>query len=401
MQWVWRAFRKKLATEAPKVWKQLSSTLRLDEYLERCGVLFSETGALGEHRATIVGEQPPPESSLQIHHLDREVDRSYAVRLREAHTHLGGRGLAYGVIEASHVRVDGTTGVHRSKSAFFPQNFCLHSVLEGNPKYAVPTLLLPSLPVRTTQPTGFLLTTPFHHNYFHWIVDILPRLALLDRVGIDPEVPIVVGPRLPSFAQQTLERCRRGRPILQLEPGVHRFERLFVPTRMSWEGDASPEVLDYWRKVGLAPPHGAAAGGRRLYVSRSDAPFRQVVNEQDVIAALSAQGFETVVPSGLSVAEQAKLFSSADIIAGAHGAAFANLVFARPGTCLVEVFQDGHFSPSYYWIAGRLKMKYGAMVAKPAPGSHLEVDVNGLLQLLDRLEGSPPTVSSRDDEARE
>ena len=44
---------------------------------------------------------------------------------------------------------------------------------------------------------------------------------------------------------------------------------------------------------------------------------------------------------GMSVSEQAQLFANAEAVVGVHGAALTNLVFAAPGTRVVEIFPPG------------------------------------------------------------
>ena len=64
--------------------------------------------------------------------------------------------------------------------------------------------------------------------------------------------------------------------------------------------------------------------------------LRTVLNEDEVIALLESRGFETLTMEG-PVRAQAATFASAEAIVAAHGAALANLVFAPPGTAVVEL----------------------------------------------------------------
>jgi len=51
---------------------------------------------------------------------------------------------------------------------------------------------------------------------------------------------------------------------------------------------------------------------------------------------MNKNGFENVRLSDLHFADQVQLFYQADYIVGLHGAAFANLVFCRPNTKVLE-----------------------------------------------------------------
>jgi len=41
----------------------------------------------------------------------------------------------------------------------------------------------------------------------------------------------------------------------------------------------------------------------------------------------------------MSVLEQIELFSNADVVIGTHGAGLANILFCKPNTKVIEIFQ--------------------------------------------------------------
>ena len=74
------------------------------------------------------------------------------------------------------------------------------------------------------------------------------------------------------------------------------------------------------------------------------------------------------------VAEQAKLFHGAALIAGPHGAAFANAIWCRAGTSLVEFHRlNWHSepnSPLYALLARNLQLRHW-VIADTSSGSHM------------------------------
>jgi capsular polysaccharide biosynthesis protein len=66
---------------------------------------------------------------------------------------------------------------------------------------------------------------------------------------------------------------------------------------------------------------------KKIYITRNDALTRRVVNEQEVIEELTKIGFEIFSLEGLSIVDQAKLFSMAKIVVAPHGAGLTNLDF--------------------------------------------------------------------------
>ena len=60
-------------------------------------------------------------------------------------------------------------------------------------------------------------------------------------------------------------------------------------------------------------------------------------NEKEVANFLENEGFQIVKLENLNFKDQVKIFQNAKIIAGLHGAGFANVCFCRPDTKIVEI----------------------------------------------------------------
>jgi len=75
----------------------------------------------------------------------------------------------------------------------------------------------------------------------------------------------------------------------------------------------------------------------RLFISRADALFRRVLNEEEILPLLNEYGFTSVKLEGLSFIEQVKLFRDAEAVVLPHGSGLANLVFCSKGTKVIEL----------------------------------------------------------------
>jgi capsular polysaccharide biosynthesis protein len=182
---------------------------------------------------------------------------------------------------------------------------------------------------------------------------------------------------------------------LFLDDGVYRFEKLHLPTRLAPPGgQASSLAIEWLRRKVPAPPSSNPV--RRLYISRRDAKIRSVTNEAEVEAALGDLGFVTVVPSEHSLSRQVELFRNADIVLGSHGAAFANLAFAKKGTAIIEVFEPGHFNPAYTRIAAINRLRYGFLVGRKRVLG-FSIDVPQLRQMVaEAIQGSSHSLEGAD-----
>lgn len=96
---------------------------------------------------------------------------------------------------------------------------------------------------------------------------------------------------------------------------------------------------------------------RKIFISRKDASVRKMLNEDEVFALFEKKGFKRYCMRDLSFLEQAALFYNADYIVAAHGSALANVIFCRPNTQIVEIFQY-LYDASLYNLAQDMKCKY-------------------------------------------
>jgi len=206
------------------------------------------------------------------------------------------------------------------------------------------------------------------HCYYHWMLDILPKLGLLKDSGIDLNSidHILVREVNDSFQKETLEQLGidRSKVIETKEDPFYQCERLlhvildnginmkmnrFVPT---WLTQSFPKADTNAERI-------------KLYVSRPKNVRRGIINEDELIPIFEEFGFTVCAMEGMSVAEQAKLFSRADVVVSPHGGALTNIVFANPGIKVLELF-GRHVYPYYYGLAAVCEHEYHAILGNPA-----------------------------------
>jgi capsular polysaccharide biosynthesis protein len=100
-------------------------------------------------------------------------------------------------------------------------------------------------------------------------------------------------------------------------------------------------------------------------VSRRDAGWRHIVNEEEVERLLAEFGFETVSCGSMPVEAQMTLFNRADAVIGVHGGGLTNLIFSEPGTQVLEIFgtEAAQGVSNYRVVCSRLGMPYGRFLA--------------------------------------
>jgi len=286
-----------------------------------------------------------------------------------------------GIISASDIDVSLPIGMHRWRGRVFEEALLGVEVLT-NPKYALDLETIPYRP-KARHGEAVLLTMPWHHNFYHWMIEILPRVMLIDRADDLKHLKLIVPNNAPSFIRDSLTLAGCDHRVTFLDKGVHRFERLHIPSRLALTADVSPFAIDWLNR---RMPAGPLSGNRRIYISRADARNRFVANEAEVESVLRDFGFETVVLSNLGLHQQMNLFREAEFVVGSHGAGFAHLAFARPGTRFIEFFEEGHFNRCFHQIAGVRGLDYGFLVGKRR-GFGFDVDTRQLRDVMGQASG--------------
>jgi capsular polysaccharide biosynthesis protein len=237
-------------------------------------------------------------------------------------------------------------------------------------------------------------------NYYHFLIDVLPRVGVLEQApDIAPPSRWYVPASTPVQREfLDLMGITAEHRIDSDEVPHVRAECLVVPGLPSVLKEKNPPwVVDFLRSrlmKDAIPPQ--VKHRHPVYVMRTaGANNRAVRNQPAVLRRLERRGYEIIDPSALTAAQQIESFSSASVIVSAHGAALANLVFASPGSAVVELFPAGGVLPDYWRLASSAGLTYRYLSSWSRSGrpvnrgklivSDIEVDMPALEYLLDEL----------------
>jgi tetratricopeptide (TPR) repeat protein/capsular polysaccharide biosynthesis protein len=188
--------------------------------------------------------------------------------------------------------------------------------------------------------------------YFHWMVDVLPRIELLRRSGRDlAEIDwFLVNSYQHQFQRESLRIL--GIPeekVLESDRLPHiQATELIVPSFAGYLGWPSGWAIDFLRREflkGIIPSYHYP---KRIYISRSKARYRRVLNEADVVEVLDGFGFVSILPESMSLQEQIAYFYHAEVIVAAHGSGLTNTIFCQAETKVIELMSP-HYISHYYW----------------------------------------------------
>jgi Tfp pilus assembly protein PilF len=199
--------------------------------------------------------------------------------------------------------------------------------------------------------------------YYHWMVDLLPRIELVCQSGIPLESidKFLVNRCQSQFQKETLTHLGISLDkIVETENNPHiKAEKIIIPWLDNSNGiTAGKWIYDFLkRKFIVKDSNQMNSSFKKIYISRDQARYRKVVNEELVVNYLSTLGFKSIILESLSVVEQACLMSQAEAVIAPHGAGLTNLVFCPQGIKVIELFGK-HLNPSYWAISNRCGLEY-------------------------------------------
>ncbi len=256
--------------------------------------------------------------------------------------------------------------------------------------------LRPLRPVRVRGAVATVHNT-FGENFWHWLIDSLPRVVSLER-ALPPGEPVSL------LVPDTLREAQLDllRPLLP--PGVSvmslpkrswvRADRVFLPSFLTGRAngflpaDYANEIRDrIFRGFGLPDTAGMP---RRVWVSREGCAHRRVRNETAVMEALGPLGFQSVRAERLPVREQVELFRGAEIVVGPHGAALGATLFS--GRIPVVVLYPNEVPNTFFFTQARgLGQRHAYLLhGSPDEDDDFDVDVPRLRELVERELASLP-----------
>lgn len=189
-----------------------------------------------------------------------------------------------------------------------------------------------------------------NYNYWHWLFDVIPRIFLYERFYSLKNINKILIPAIKEkFQYQTLnilgikiKNCINSQVYRHIK-----FNELYVTTHpnLSLKTEKVPNWIIFSLKKKFLKKKflvSSFSKFKKIYIDRSDSKsnvrdFRRIVNEKLIKTFLASIGFKILKLSEYSFIEQINIFYNANCIIGLHGAGFANIVFCKKNTTVIEI----------------------------------------------------------------
>ncbi|MBD2294642.1 glycosyltransferase family 61 protein [Anabaena sphaerica FACHB-251] len=230
------------------------------------------------------------------------------------------------------------------------------------------------------------------NNYYHTLIDHLPRLYLIDQPDYKEieEIKLLVPDKLTNIEQYFLDKILPENvkiKVVEIDK-LYMIENLIFPSFLSHKnsGYLPSNYLNYfWSKVLPKRPRNKI---NRIYISRklSDkSSQRCVLNEDELIEKLQHYGFKKYSLEDMSVDEQIELFYDAICVIAPHGAGLTNIIFSEKIN-VIEMFPASGILPHFYYLSKSLEHSYRYWCGKAGDkDANFKADIKEVLEILGSL----------------
>ncbi len=213
-----------------------------------------------------------------------------------------------------------------------------------------------------------VLSTAGSEGYFHWLMDSLPRLEILKQSlpgGLESIDKFIIN-------QSNLSAINESLKILDIPPNkliyADRYthiqaRKLVVPSLPGNTGDPTAWTCEFLRGK-LLKFRAEIEPIPKLYISRSRAKYRKILNEDDVLNCVSKFGFTPIYLEEYNFTTQIAILANAEFIVAPHGAGLTNLVWCNPGTKVLEIFSPNYINICFWVIANQVKLDYYYLIGE-------------------------------------
>jgi len=198
-------------------------------------------------------------------------------------------------------------------------------------------------------PSGIYLGGNACGNYYHWMVEILPKIEFINELNeLHLDYNLLVPNCLKKYPplKDALECCSNGRKLIYLkEKSVYCADKVIyfstpslIPFNLKKNNRfriddfrIQPKSIQYVRKK-IIEYYNIKPTRRTRKIFLAQTKSKRAYNEEDTYKIFEKRGFEKIFMGNLSLHEQIKIMNEADVIAGPTGASWTNMIFCQPGT---------------------------------------------------------------------
>lgn len=217
----------------------------------------------------------------------------------------------------------------------------------------------------------FLITPEARGNFYHWMIDLLPRLLLIKKSNLQDfsERHIILHDLQKPYEKDTLE-------LLDIPEDrivrITNFEIIKAEDLIIADYYSSEKHFPLWKKQLLQEfkedvltPLASEKRCEKIYLLRGNQRKRRLIGESRLVKVLEEAGFAILDPQKLTLFEQINCLDGAEIVISLHGAALTNIIFCKEQTQILELRSTINSPEHFSHLARSCNLRFDSIKIAP------------------------------------
>lgn len=350
------------------VGKEIFTCLRKNKYFDVFVVgveIFSGNNSLRFYRLESMKEMCQRNKNSKYSIIEKEKERTVCVaeywKKSEKRIEKYLSDETY-IAQIENATIVGATNIVISKDCFFSDMLCKDDekridLRDGVLKKVIDTYVIveESSEIKECK-CAISLVGGASYNYYHLLIEILPKLLVAERFEEYRRLPVLVDDvvfKVPQFKQIFGIVNKYNHPVIEVKSHEKwNVENLIYVSGHSWmpinlynrnmmrtsDFRIAEEYLYSLRErllENIKLVEGEQTEKKKYFVSRKNTQTVRLKNEEIVRSIFEKNGYIILYPEELTFEEQIQCFYNAACIVAASGAALTNIIFCQPGTQIV------------------------------------------------------------------
>ena len=235
---------------------------------------------------------------------------------------------------------------------------------------------------------SFFIIDAWSLGYFHWFGDVMHKYFMLKEKNYQGKLLLPEKFKETNFVVESLDFFSIPHIFIKKNELAFSNKLFLFPYKLISGNYLEKTTLAINKIVNFSK----ITAKKIIYVSRSKAKYRKVVNEVELIKVLEKYGVETFNFDNLSLSEQIKIAKKTKLFISIHGAALTNMLFMNKSQNVLEIRHPESVDQNcYFSLASALKHNYFYFLGTPTNkdsnphDGNIKVDVESFENLLNKI----------------
>ena len=229
-----------------------------------------------------------------------------------------------------------------------------------------------------------LLSGSWTNNFFHWIIEYLPKVIILERNNFNG---IYLVDNYSGFIKESLDLLGISESRIQkIEDKSYFAEKIWFTEKYGGEYKLKffPNLINKIRNKFLSKVKFNDEKRKILILRKKVNRGTNIVNEKELVDLVSKYGFEPVYMEDFSLREQIEIMANSEAVIGPHGAGFVHTLFMKEKSLVLELFSPNYIPPCMLPVIDYLKHRYFMIPGETSIYSPYEhgQDINAFIEMI-------------------